>query len=225
MAGIRNTGVLVSGIFHLLILLIPVSMNIAERLEFKDIELFVLDETLTVKKTIEKPKIKQPQVKIEKTVIQEQVIEPTIKSDSKEAVLLPQQVEEPVQQRVEAIKAEVAPVKETVPIKEAALHQKQSESKDVEFGSEYGPKFLYREMPVYPMLARRLGKEGRVVLRLTIDANGKLLGVEVIEGMGYGFTESAVEAIKRSTFLPAIVEGRPVTSRALLPIRFTLRRD
>lgn len=220
MAGIRNTGVLVSAIFHLLILLIPVSMNIVERYDFKEIELFVLDETLTVKKTPEiKPKVKQPQAKIEETVIQERLIEPVVMSDSKEAIPLPQPVEEPVQQKVEAIKAETAPVKE------AELTVKPSEPKDVEFGGDFGPKFLHREMPVYPLIARRLGKEGRVVLRLTIDENGRLLNVEVIEGAGYGFTEAAVEAVKRSTFLPAKIEGRPAPSRAILPIRFTLRRD
>ncbi len=220
MAGIRNTGVLVSGIFHLLILLIPVSMNIAQRPDFKDIELFVIDETVIVKKTPEiKPKVKQPQAKIEETVIQERVIEPVVMSDSKEAVALSQPVEEPVQQKVEAIKAEAAPVKEAAPTK------KPSEPKDVEFGGDFGPKFLHREMPVYPLMARRLGKEGRVVLRLTIDANGKLSGVEVIEGAGYGFTEAAVEAVKKSTFTPAVLNGKAVMSRALLPIKFTLRRD
>jgi len=50
------------------------------------------------------------------------------------------------------------------------------------------------------------------------------LNLEIIEGSGYGFTESAIEAVRRSTFQPAMKEGKPILSRALLPIKFTLRR-
>lgn len=96
---------------------------------------------------------------------------------------------------------------------------------DIEFGSPNAPSFVHREMPVYPFIARRLGKEGRVLLRLTIDEKGNLLNVEVIEDPGYGFAEAAVEAVKKSTFKPAMQDGRPVMSKALLPIRFLLRRD
>jgi len=96
---------------------------------------------------------------------------------------------------------------------------------DTEFGSAIAPAFLHREMPEYPMLARRLGKEGRVVLRLTIDDRGNLLNVEVVEDAGYGFTEAAIAAVKRSTFLPAKKDSNPIASRALLPIKFKLRRN
>ncbi|MGQ9689646.1 MAG: TonB family protein, partial [Desulfobaccales bacterium] len=92
-----------------------------------------------------------------------------------------------------------------------------------DFGSSTGPAFLRRVMPVYPEGARRLGKEGRVVLRLTIDAGGNLVKVEVVEGAGFGFDEAAVAAVKRSSFRPAMVNGQPVTSVAKLPIRFVLK--
>jgi protein TonB len=96
---------------------------------------------------------------------------------------------------------------------------------ETRFGESVAPAFLHREMPVYPMMARKLGKEGKVVLKLTIDEYGNLLKVEVIDGAGYGFTEAAVEAVKKSTFQPAKKEGKPVASRALLPIRFRLERS
>lgn len=220
MAGVRNTGVLVSGIFHLLVLLIPVSMNIVQRFDFKDIELFVTNETVPVQKTPEKKqRIKEPQKKIKKTVRHERVVEPVAEPESKEAVALPPPEEEPVQQKVEAVKAE------SVSIREPATAKNPSEPKDTEFGGDSGPKFLHREMPVYPMIARRLAKEGRVILRLTIDGKGNLIDLEVIETASYGFTGAAVDAVKRSTFLPAKMDDKPITSRALLPIKFTLRRD
>jgi TonB family protein len=96
---------------------------------------------------------------------------------------------------------------------------------ETRFGATIAPAFLHREMPVYPMFARKLGKEGKVVLRLTIDEKGNLLNVEVLEKAGYGFTEAAVEAVKKSTFLPAKKDGKRIASRALLPIRFQLERN
>lgn len=94
---------------------------------------------------------------------------------------------------------------------------------NVPFGSATGPNFLHRAMPVYPFAARRLNKEGKVVLRLTIDEHGRLLHTEVVEGAGYGFTEAAVEAVKKSTYRPARRDGVAVLSRALLPVRFELK--
>ncbi len=94
---------------------------------------------------------------------------------------------------------------------------------DTEFGSSEAPRFRYREIPAYPMMARKLGKEARVVLRLTIDEYGKLLNVEVLQRAEYGFTEAAVNAVRGSTFFPAIQNGTPVMSRAILPVGFVLR--
>jgi len=95
---------------------------------------------------------------------------------------------------------------------------------ETEFGSTGAPAFLKRQMPIYPMMAKKLGKEGRVVLRLFINEKGKLMNVEVVEQAGYGFTESAVEAVKMSTFSPARENGVSTASKALLTIRFVLKK-
>ncbi|MGQ9570619.1 MAG: energy transducer TonB [Thermodesulfovibrionales bacterium] len=96
---------------------------------------------------------------------------------------------------------------------------------NTEFGSTGAPAFLKRQMPIYPVMARKLGKEGKVVLRLFINEKGRLLNVEVVEQAGYGFTESAVEAVKMSTFSPAHENGVNVASKALLTIRFVLKKE
>ena len=92
------------------------------------------------------------------------------------------------------------------------------------FGTLDGPRFLKKVLPRYPLLARRLGKEGTVLLRLTIDEKGRLIKCEVVKGAGYGFEEAAIKAVKRSKFLPARRKGRPISCRALLPIKFVIRR-
>jgi protein TonB len=96
---------------------------------------------------------------------------------------------------------------------------------ETRFGTSIAPAFLHKEMPIYPMMARKLGREGKVMLKLTIDEKGNLSDVEVIDKAGFGFTEAAVEAVKKSTFLPAKKDGKPIASRALLPIRFQLERN
>jgi protein TonB len=111
------------------------------------------------------------------------------------------------------------------PAVEPAPVESSSEPIETEFGAAVAPSFLHREMPVYPVFARKLSKEGKVVLRLTIDERGNLLNVEVLETAGYGFVESAIDAVKKSAFLPAKKNGKPVTSRALLPVSFRLRRS
>ena len=94
---------------------------------------------------------------------------------------------------------------------------------ETSFGATGAPAFMHRESPVYPPAARRLGKEGRVVLRLTIDSEGRLQAVEIVEDAGYGFSEAAVEAVRKSTFAPALQNGQRIAARAVLPVRFRLQ--
>jgi len=91
------------------------------------------------------------------------------------------------------------------------------------FGEKGAPSFIYQVMPVYPVLARRMGKEGKVILRLLIDMNGKLQNIEVVEYAGYGFTESAIEAVRKSTYTPGYLNGERVAVKAILPVSFHLQ--
>ncbi len=91
------------------------------------------------------------------------------------------------------------------------------------FGDRGAPVFVYQEIPVYPALARRMGKEGRVLLKLLIDTDGKLVNVEVVEAAGYGFTEASIDAVKKSTYAPGYRGGVKVATWALLPVSFRLQ--
>lgn len=90
------------------------------------------------------------------------------------------------------------------------------------FGASDGPRFLRRVLPHYPQLAREMGKEGTVLLRLTLDERGRLIEAVVVRGAGSGFDEQALRAVKESTFTPAKRDGRPVMCRANLPVKFIL---
>lgn len=89
-----------------------------------------------------------------------------------------------------------------------------------EFGHANGPRFARKVPPRYPAQAKRMGKQGVVVLRLTIDDRGILQGVEILERVGAGLDEEAASAVKASTFHPAMKDGRSIPSRAILHVRF-----
>jgi protein TonB len=104
-----------------------------------------------------------------------------------------------------------------------AVHEDGHSGPALQFGSSGAPSFSRQVAPVYPAQARRLGREGMVVLKLAIDAEGRLQGVEVVQAASFGFTEAALTAIRQSSYRPALKAGRPVQAQALITIRFTLR--
>ena len=93
----------------------------------------------------------------------------------------------------------------------------------IRFNSPGGPGIVRLARPRYPYEARRLGKEGIVMLKLTLDATGSVSEIEVLQGGGFGMEEASREAVMLSRFRPATVKGRPVPCQAILPIHFTLR--
>ncbi|MBE0425434.1 MAG: energy transducer TonB [Nitrospirae bacterium] len=217
-------GFVISILIHALFFTIPVSVAVQEKVN--DIELFFILEDAhksirpvekithipcDVKKADPKPKIIEEVKQPEETPVQEDDIAEPVERLRAETLQTGSEISRPLETR-------------TTSTIQTATVPDSSEPIDTEFGSVIAPSFLHREMPAYPIFARRIGKEGRVVLRLTIDKKGDLLDVEVVERAGYGFTEAAIAAVKKSTFRPAKKNGNPVASRALLPVRFTLRR-
>jgi len=85
-----------------------------------------------------------------------------------------------------------------------------------------GPKIVGRFSPEYPISARKMRKNGQVKVEVFLDENGNLLSFSIIESSGKEFTKSVEEELKRTTFYPALVNGVPVKSRGILPIRFEI---
>jgi protein TonB len=77
--------------------------------------------------------------------------------------------------------------------------------------------------PRYPESARRNGKEGRVLLRVLVNEEGRSASVEVNRSSGIeALDQAAVEAIKHWRFAPARVGETPVDSWVRIPIDFRL---
>jgi protein TonB len=75
-------------------------------------------------------------------------------------------------------------------------------------------------------VARRLGKEGVVLLEVLVAADGSAADVRVVESSGFApLDESAVATVRsRWRFVPARRGGEPIASRVTVPIRFRLDR-
>ena len=83
----------------------------------------------------------------------------------------------------------------------------------------------YRETPQpnYPDSARREGKEGRVLLRVLVDEEGKAKAIEINTSSGHDLLDrAATEAIKKWRFVPARAGGKPIEIWVKVPIEFQL---
>ncbi len=94
---------------------------------------------------------------------------------------------------------------------------------DIELGPKgTNPKFKYKLKPVYPKTAKRAGKEGTVILQATIDENGIAQDIVPVTNLGFGFEDAAIAALRKSTFIPAMQRGKPVSKTVQIPFEFTL---
>lgn len=82
------------------------------------------------------------------------------------------------------------------------------------------PEALDAPAPRYPELARKLGRDGLVVLQAVIDRQGRVQEVQVLRGAPFGMTEAAVEAVRTWRFRPATRDGEPVAVYYQLTVRF-----
>ncbi|MGQ0545139.1 MAG: energy transducer TonB [Betaproteobacteria bacterium] len=77
--------------------------------------------------------------------------------------------------------------------------------------------------PAYPPLSRRLGEEGRVVLRVLVSPAGAAQEVQVRTPSSHPRLDTAArEAVRRWRFVPAKRGDDPVAAWVLIPISFRL---
>jgi protein TonB len=78
--------------------------------------------------------------------------------------------------------------------------------------------------PPYPTLARRLGAEGKVMLRLSILPDGKVAKAEVVTSSGRRDLDEAAQSwiVGHWTYQPAIKDGAPAAALALAAVQFSL---
>lgn len=85
------------------------------------------------------------------------------------------------------------------------------------------PDYKINPKPRYPMLARRKGYEGTILLRVFVLESGGVGKVKLEKSSGYDILdESALKAVKEWVFIPGKKNGQPIPSWVTVPIKFQL---
>lgn len=86
-----------------------------------------------------------------------------------------------------------------------------------------GVEYLQPPQPVYPAMSRRMGEQGRVVLRVLVSESGKPDQVLVQTSSGsLRLDEAGRQAALRALFKPHLQDGRAVAVYVIVPLNFQL---
>lgn len=89
---------------------------------------------------------------------------------------------------------------------------------------QFNADYLNNPAPQYPALSRRLGEEGRVILRVFVDERGLPARVELRSSSGHERLDKvALETVKQWKFVSARRGDQAVSAWVLVPISFSLR--
>ena len=126
-------------------------------------------------------------------------------SDTAPAFVVPPQPPAPPK----AVPIDVAPAPATVAVAVTAAR----------FDADY----LHNPKPVYPHASRRLGEQGKVLLRVFVSAAGLAEKVEIKLGSGFArLDQAAEEAVSRWRFVPAKRGEQAIAAWVQVPITFQL---
>lgn len=83
---------------------------------------------------------------------------------------------------------------------------------------------LNNPKPAYPAVSKRLGEQGKIVLRVLIGADGLPQKVEIKQSSGFErLDRQAVDTVSRWRFVPGTRNGVPEAMWYLQPINFVLQ--
>lgn len=88
----------------------------------------------------------------------------------------------------------------------------------------FDANYLDNPKPHYPPISRRVGEQGKVVLRVHVAADGSATEVQLHTSSGYTrLDDSALATVRRWKFVPARLGPESVAAWVLVPIAFTLK--
>jgi TonB family protein len=99
--------------------------------------------------------------------------------------------------------------------------KKGFEPKEVDTRAEV----LARPEAKYTEEARRMGVQGRVILKLLLTADQKIERIRVVRTLPFGLTENAIRAACVVKFKPALKAGQPVDQWVTLEYGFALAKS
>jgi len=120
------------------------------------------------------------------------------------------------------VRGDLPPPPPTPPPEPAEVALSGEEEEIAEFWHvEVKPQLLRTVVPKYPEVARRVGIEGTVFVKILVGKEGRPEEVKFLKGPDI-FREVALDAAKRFLFSPAKQNDRPVKVWVVVPIQFRL---
>jgi TonB family protein len=84
------------------------------------------------------------------------------------------------------------------------------------------PVALYMPDPEYSEEARKAKFQGTVALYVEIDERGATRNIRIVQPLGLGLDQKAIEAVSKWRFKPGLKDGKPVAVGANIEINFRL---
>jgi protein TonB len=84
------------------------------------------------------------------------------------------------------------------------------------------PRPTYAPDPEFSEEARKAKYQGICVLEVTVDATGRPTNIHIVNSLGMGLDEKAIEAVKTWRFDPGMKDGHPVAVAVNLEVDFHL---
>lgn len=83
--------------------------------------------------------------------------------------------------------------------------------------------YLRNPRPTYPPISRRMGEQGKVMLRVLVSAQGLPQQIELLQSSGYPrLDKAAMQAVQRWKFTPGTRAGVPEAMWNNVPVSFVL---
>lgn len=147
-------------------------------------------------------------------------------------VLLPRPNEnielKPNAKQTSKLQAQDAPPGRAAASRSAKAVASRSEAAEADGASGYfglrTVTYAHRGKAVYPADALRKAQTGTVRLLLYINERGAVDRVEIAQSSGFPSLDAAAAAAeKKSLFHPAVIDGKPVKTKVIVPYTFRLR--
>lgn len=87
-------------------------------------------------------------------------------------------------------------------------------------GRVSAPRLVYSPDPEYSAEALDMKYEGFCVLSVVVGSDGRPRDIKIVQELGHGLDEKAVEAVKEWKFEPAMKDGKPVAVQTYVQVQF-----
>jgi TonB family protein len=84
------------------------------------------------------------------------------------------------------------------------------------------PRVVSAPAPEVSKQAGAAETKGVCVLKMIVEADGSTSHIRVVNGLGIGLDEKAIEAVKKWKFKPAMLKGKPVAVEVAVEVDFPL---